>query len=164
MLNVVALMGRLVADPELKHTQNGIAVCGFRVAVDRNFPDRDGNRQADFIGIVAWRQTAEFVCKYFSKGQMIALRGSIQARNYEDKNGSKRTAVEVVADQVSFCGKKESDPGGRDSRYRDAPPEKGYNYPAPAAASWGQPVERGGPDGVEDDPQQYFDGDVDLPF
>lgn len=109
MLNSVALVGRLVADPELRHTQNDIAVSSFRVAVDRDFSGNSGERQADFINIVAWRDTAEFVCKYFVKGQMIALSGRIQSRNYEDKNGDKRTAVEVVADRVSFCGgKKES--------------------------------------------------------
>lgn len=112
MLNVVALQGRLTADPELKYTQNNHAVCAFRIAVDRNFADQDGKRQADYINIIAWRQTAEFVCKYFSKGQMIALNGSIQTRNYEDRNGNKRVAVEVVAGNVNFCGpKKEEGPG-----------------------------------------------------
>lgn len=112
MLNSVALVGRLVADPELRHTQNDIAVCAFRLAVDRDFVGSSGERKADFINIVAWRGTAEFVCKYFAKGQMIALSGQIQSRNYEDKNGNRRTAVEVVADRVSFCGgKKEDRPG-----------------------------------------------------
>ena len=100
MLNVIALMGRLVADPELRHTPNGIATCTFRIAVDRNFVRAGEERKADFIDIVAWRQSAEFVCKYFHKGNMIAVNGSLQTRNYEDKNGNKRTAYEVVADNV----------------------------------------------------------------
>ena len=111
MLNVIALMGRLVADPELRHTPNGIATCTFRIAVDRSY-SKDGERKADFIDIVTWRQTAEFVCKYFHKGSMIAVKGSIQTRNYEDKNGNKRKAVEVVADQAHFAGPKREQEGG----------------------------------------------------
>ncbi len=106
MLNCAVLMGRLVADPELRTTTNGTSVTSFRIAVDRNFVRQGEERQADFIDIVAWRQTAEFVTRYFHKGSMIAVQGSIQTRNYEDKNGNKRTAVEVVADNVSFCGSK----------------------------------------------------------
>lgn len=102
MINTVIIMGRLTADPELRETQNGTAVSSFTVAVERRFQ----REQTDFINVVAWKQTAEFVEKYFHKGDMIALRGSIQQRNYEDKNGNKRTAVEVVADEVSFCGSK----------------------------------------------------------
>lgn len=111
MLNVAVLMGRLVADPELRHTQSDTAVCSFRVAVDRNFASKSGERQTDFIDVVAWRQTAEFVCRYFTKGQMIAVNGSIQTRPWEDKQGNKRTAVEVVADNVSFCGSKRESGG-----------------------------------------------------
>ena len=106
MLNVAVLMGRLVADPELKSTQNGVEVCSFRIAVDRSYAQKGEERKADFIDVVAWRQTAAFVCKYFGKGSMIAVQGEIQTRNYEDKNGNKRTAVEVVASSVSFCGSK----------------------------------------------------------
>lgn len=102
-LNVVALMGRLVAEPELRHTPNGVATCTFRIAVDRSFVRAGEERKADFIDIVVWRQTAEFVCKYFHKGSMIAVNGSIQTRNYEDKNGNKRTAFEVVAGGVHFA-------------------------------------------------------------
>lgn len=105
-LNVVALMGRLVSDPELRHTPSGIATCTFRIAADRSY-SKDGERKADFIDIVTWRQTAEFVCKYFHKGSMIAVNGSIQTRNYEDKNGNKRTAFEVVAGSVHFAGGKD---------------------------------------------------------
>ena len=85
---------------------SGISVTSFRIAVDRSFVRQGEERQADFIDIVAWRQTADFVCRYFRKGSMIAVQGSIQTRNYEDKQGNKRTAVEVVADNVSFCGSK----------------------------------------------------------
>ena len=106
MLNNVVLMGRLTADPELKQTQNGVSVLSFGIAVDRDYTQQGEDRQADFINIVAWRNIAEFVSKYFSKGKMIALKGSIQTRSYEDKQGNKRTAFEVVADKVYFCGGK----------------------------------------------------------
>ncbi|MBQ3088880.1 MAG: single-stranded DNA-binding protein [Clostridia bacterium] len=102
MLNVVVLSGRLTADPELKTTTNGISVCSFSIAVERRF--RSGEeRQSDFINIVTWRSSAEFVSKYFKKGQMIAIRGSIQTRRYQDKDGNNRTAFEVVADDVQFA-------------------------------------------------------------
>lgn len=102
MLNSVNLQGRLVADPELRKTPNGVSVTSFRIAVNRTY-DRE---QTDWIDIVAWRQTADFVCKYFQKGNAIIVEGSIQTRNYEDKNGNKRTAVEVLADQVHFSESK----------------------------------------------------------
>ena len=101
MLNRAILMGRLVADPELRQTPNGISVCSFTIAIDRNYA-KDRERQADFIDIVAWRQSAEFVSRYFAKGKMIIVEGSIQTRLYEDKNGNKRKAVEVGADNVQF--------------------------------------------------------------
>lgn len=103
MLNNVIIMGRLTKDPELKTTSAGLPVVSFTVAVDRRF-QKDGERQADFLNVVAWRKAAEFVEKFFTKGSMIAVQGSIQSRKYEDKNGNKRTAVEIVADNVSFCG------------------------------------------------------------
>ena len=106
MLNSAVIMGRLVADPELRTTGSGISVTSFTVAVDRRFVRQGEERQADFIDIIAWRQTAEFVSKYFRKGSMIAVQGSIQTRMYEDKNGNKRKAVEIVADNASFCGSK----------------------------------------------------------
>lgn len=102
MLNKAILMGRLVADPELRKTPNGVSVTSFRIAVNRTY-DRE---QTDWIDIVAWRQTADFVCKYFQKGNAIIVEGSIQTRNYEDKNGNKRTAVEVLADHVHFAESK----------------------------------------------------------
>ena len=103
MLNVAILMGRLVADPEIRHTPNDIAVTSFTIAVDRSYVKSGAERQADFIDIVAWRATAEFVCKYFRKGQMIAVQGSIQTRSYTDKDGNKRKAFEIVADNVHFA-------------------------------------------------------------
>lgn len=131
MLNIVAIMGRLVADPELRTTQNGTNVCSFRIACDRNYTASGQERQADFIDVVAWRQSAEFISKYFQKGSMIAIDGSLQTRQYQDKNGNKRAAVEVLANHISFAGsakkpdKQPVDDGG------EAPP-KGYREPAPA--------------------------------
>lgn len=104
MLNRAVLMGRLTADPELRTTPNGVSVATFRIAVDRNYTPKGGEHQTDFISIVTWRNTAEFVSRYFRKGQLVALEGSIQTRSYTDSQGSNRTAFEVVADQVYFAG------------------------------------------------------------
>lgn len=105
MLNVVVLTGRLTTDPELRHTSSGIAVTSFSIAVDRRY--RSGEeRQTDFINIVAWRNSAEFVANYFKKGQLIAIEGSIQTRKYQDKDGNNRTAFEVVANNVQFAESK----------------------------------------------------------
>lgn len=112
MFNKAILIGRLTADPELKQTGSGIHVTGFSIAVDRRFSGKDAEKKADFININAWRQQAEFVCKYFHKGDAIGIEGSIQTRNYEDKNGNKRTAVEVQAENVFFVGGKGSGGGG----------------------------------------------------
>lgn len=106
MINSVVLMGRLTADPELRTTTTGKSVCSFSIAVDRGYSKNAEERQADFINIVAWESTANFVCRYFSKGSMIAIQGQIQTRRYEDKTGAKRTAFEVIAREVSFCGSK----------------------------------------------------------
>lgn len=106
MLNTAIIMGRLVADPELRTTSSGLSVTSFTVAIDRRFVKNGEERQADYIDVVAWRQQADFVTRYFRKGSMIAIQGSIQTRTYDDKNGNKRKAVEIVADQVSFCGSK----------------------------------------------------------
>lgn len=107
MLNVVALMGRLVADPQLRQTATGKNVASFRVAVDRGRKDANGQNQADFFDIVAWDKSAEFICRYFQKGSMIAVEGRLQSRNYQDKSGNNRNAVEVVVNNVSFAGNKE---------------------------------------------------------
>lgn len=104
MLNTAILMGRLTADPELKKTPAGVSITTFVVAVNRSYVPKGQERQADFIDVVAWRSTAEFITKYFRKGQMIAVQGSIQTRSYEDKQGNKRKAVEIVVDKADFCG------------------------------------------------------------
>lgn len=106
MLNDVSLMGRLTADPELRRTPNGVSVTTFTIAVERTYTPQGQEKQTDFIDIVAWRNTAEFACKYFAKGKMMAIQGSIQTRTYDDKEGHKRKAFEVVADNVFFCGDK----------------------------------------------------------
>lgn len=105
MLNACILMGRLAANPELRTTQTGKSVTSFSMAVERDF-QQDGERQADFIDVVAWRGSAEFICKYFRKGRMIAIQGHIQTRTYTDKDGNKRKVVEVVADKAGFTGEK----------------------------------------------------------
>ena len=104
-MNSVCLLGRLTADPEMRQTPNGTAVCSFSVAVNRNFKNRNGEYQADFINCVAWRQTAEFITRYFKKGNMIGLSGSIQTRQYQDKDtGKNRTAFEVLINNAYFTG------------------------------------------------------------
>ena len=103
MLNQTVLMGRLVRDPELRRTQSGVPVATFRIAVDRDYGNREtGEREADFLDVVAWRQTAEFVSKYFSKGSMAAVTGRLQSRSWTDNQGNKRYTVEVVAQSVYF--------------------------------------------------------------
>ena len=106
MLNSVCLMGRLAVDPELKTTPSGASVCNFRLAVERTYQPKGQEKQTDFIGVVAWRGTAEFVGRYFRKGQLVAVQGSIQTRSYTDKDGNKRTSFDVVADNVFFAEKK----------------------------------------------------------
>ena len=110
MLNVVVIMGRLTAQPELRTTGTGISVSSFSVAVDRSYQS-GGERQTDFINCVAWRQNADFITKYFTKGQMIAIRGTLQQRSYTDKDGNKRTTYDVVVDQAQFCGSKQESGG-----------------------------------------------------
>ena len=127
MLNKIFLQGRLVADPELRHTPNGVPVASFLLAVDRDFKSREtGERQADFINIVAWRQTGEFVSRYFTKGRMAIVEGKLQTREYTDRDGNRRTATEVVADQVYFGDSKRDNDG---SGY--AAPSGGRSYGAP---------------------------------
>lgn len=106
MINMVALMGRLTYEPELRSTPNGLSVIRFQVACDRNYQKDSQNRQADFIDCVAWRQTAEFISRNFHKGSMIAVEGTLQTSNYTDKDGNKRKQIEVLANNVSFCGGK----------------------------------------------------------
>ena len=148
MLNHIVLMGRLVRDPELRRTQSGVPVASFRIAVDRDFGNREtGEREADFIDVVAWRQTGEFVSKYFAKGRMAVVSGRLQMRNWTDNQGNKRTSAEVVADNVYFGDSKRDSEGGsyngnsyagnNGSRsYGDsyAAPNGGYAAPAAPAA------------------------------
>lgn len=133
MLNKVILMGRLTTDPELKQTPNGISVLSFSIAVDRNYSKAE--KKTDFINLVAWRQTAEFIERYFTKGQIIAVEGSIQTRNYEDKTGAKRTAFEVVVDQAHFTGgknensaKKSKPSGQRPSKFEEPGQNSADNF------------------------------------
>ena len=141
MLNHIVIMGRLVRDPELRRTGSGIAVASFRVAVDRDFGGRDGGeRETDFIDCVAWRQTGEFVSKYFTKGSMIVVSGRLQMRNWNDKDGNKRTSAEVVADNVYFGESKRGSEGNSyggntygGNNYGSAPAAYGgYSAPAPS--------------------------------
>jgi single-strand DNA-binding protein len=115
MLNTAIIMGRLTADPELRKTPAGVDVTRFTVAVDRGYAKQGEEKKADFISVVAWRQTAEFVCKYFRKGSMIAVQGSIQTGSYE-KDGVKRSTFEINADNVSFCGSKNDGQSGNSSQ------------------------------------------------
>lgn len=110
MINTATIMGRLTAAPELKVTESGTSVLRFCVAVERAYTPKGQERQVDFINVVAWRQTAEFIDRNFGKGQMIAVEGSIQTRKYQDSQGISRTAFEIVAREVSFCGDKKTAP------------------------------------------------------
>ena len=116
MLNHVTMMGRLCADPELKTTQSDIPVCSFRIAVERDYGPKDGDRETDFFDVTAWRGTAEFVSKYFTKGRMIAVDGRLQAQNWTDREGSKRVSVEIVADSVYFADNKRDGAQGNSSK------------------------------------------------
>lgn len=145
MLNKIFLMGRLTRDPELRRTQSGTEVVSFSLAVDRDFADKaTGNRPTDFIDIVAWRSTAEFVSKYFSKGRMAVVEGRLQIRDWQDRNGNKRRSAEVVADHVYFGDSKRDSDGSYASRGNDAyggnyapatPQNNGYGAPAAPAVS-----------------------------
>ena len=121
MLNKIFLQGRLVADPELRHTQSGVAVASFRLAVDRDFKDREtGERKADFFNVVAWRQTGEFVSRFLAKGRLALVEGTLQNREYTDRDGNRRTATEVVASNNAPAG----------GSYNNAPAPNGGGYPA----------------------------------
>lgn len=120
MINTVALTGRLTYSPELKSTPSGVSVIRFQVAVDRNYQAQGQERQADFIDCIAWRQTAEFISRYFHKGDMIGIEGSIQTSNFTDKDGNKRKSVDVVASNASFCGSKQQ--SNSNSNLNVAPP------------------------------------------
>ena len=141
MLNHITIMGRLTRDPELRRTGSGIAVASFSLAVDRDFSPRDGGeRETDFIDCVAWRQTGEFVSKYFTKGRMAVVSGRLQIRSWTDKEGNKRRTAEVVADNVYFGDSKRDEQGGGSysgnsyGNYGSAPAAPAYGgYSAPSA-------------------------------
>ena len=136
MLNHIVLMGRLTRDPELRRTGNGNAVASFALAVDRDFTPKDGGeKETDFVDIVAWKQTGEFVSKYFTKGRMAVVSGRLQIRSWTDKDGNKRRTAEVVADHVYFGDSKKESSGGESYGNSYGQPNGGYNvpnYPAPA--------------------------------
>ena len=136
MLKHIVIMGRLTRDPELRQTQSGPAVTSFSLAVDRDFGSRDGGeRQTDFIDVVAWRHTGEFVSKYFVKGQMACVSGRLQIRDWTDRDGNKRRSAEVVADNVYFAdSKRDRAPGGDFDRsaYAPAPADSGFAPAEPA--------------------------------
>ena len=121
-MNIVCLMGRLTGDPELRRTGNGTAVTSFSLAVDRDFKGQDGERETDFIDIVAWRNTAEFVSKYFSKGRMAVVKGRLQVRDWTDKDGAKRRSTEVLAESVYFGDSRRSD--GAPAQISEMPEEE----------------------------------------
>ena len=132
MLNRITMTGRLVADPELRRTQSGVSVTSFRIANDRDY-GKGEEKETDFFDVVAWRSTAEFICKYFTKGRMAVVSGRLQIRNWTDKEGNKRRSAEVVADNVYF-GDSKRDAAGDNGGYSPAP---SYGYSAPAAPAAG---------------------------
>ncbi len=141
MFNKVILMGRLVADPELRQTPSNISVCRFRIAVDRGYTSNSGEKQADFISIVAWRQQAEFVSKYFSKGKMIIVEGSLRNADYTDANGVKHYSMEVQADRVSFGESKSASAANASGNFQQ--PDFSGSEPAPAKQQSAEPVQIG---------------------
>ncbi len=137
MLNVVAIMGRLAADPQLRQTTTGKNVASFRIACDRGRRDANGQSQADWLDVVAWDRTAEFVCKYFQKGSLIAIDGRLQSRSYQDKNGNNRKAFEIVADNVHFASSKSGGSTGTGSYAprQEVPREAAQEAPSYSAGS-----------------------------
>lgn len=155
MLNHIVLMGRLTRDPELRRTGSGIAVASFTLAVDRDFKSQNGEKECDFIDVVAWRSTGEFVSKYFTKGSMAVVSGRLQIRAWTDKEGNKRRSAEVVADNVYFgSSKRDTASGGSYSEYG------GSSFSAPAANSFSAPAAPTG----NSEFSMLEDDDSDLPF
>ena len=161
MLNHITIMGRLTRDPELRRTGSGIAVASFTVAVDRDFGGRDGGeKETDFIDCVAWRQTGEFVSKYFTKGSMIVVSGRLQIRSWTDKDGNKRRTAEVVADSVYFGESRRSNEGN--SSYGGNAYGGNSSYSAPAAPAYGGGYSA--PAAPASDFAMLSDDDAQLPF
>lgn len=161
MLNKIIIMGRLTRDPELRRTGSGTAVTSFSLAVDRDFKSQSGEKETDFIDVVAWRSTAEFVSKYFTKGRMAVVEGRLQLRDWTDRDGNKRRTAEVIADNVYFGdSKRDAEAGGY------AAPSGGFGAPAggyappPAAPSGGYSAPMGGGDQFA----ELSDDDGELPF
>lgn len=168
MINRIVLMGRLTADPEYRQTPNGVAVATFSIAVDRNFVT-NGERQTDFIPCVAWRGQADFVSRYFKKGNMIAVDGSLQTRKFVDKQGNNRTAFEVVIDQVSFTGSKaETGSTGGSNYYSGNAPQRTapqYNSAPAPKTSFNEPPQGGKAFEIGDFGDfEELDNDDGLPF
>ena len=168
MLNSIVVMGRLTADPELKKTQNGISVVSFTLAVERSYKSGE-QRQTDFIDVTAWRSTAEFIEKYFNKGQMMVVQGSLQTRNYEDKNGNKRKAVEIVAGNVYFGEAKHSESqNSAAASYTPPDPDENIPFPGdpqgplPGSKEWQQ--KRAAQTTLDGKDEFYNVDDGDLPF
>ena len=159
MYNKVILMGRITHDLELKTTPSGANVCSFSIAVDRRFQQKGEEKKSDFFNIVAWRQQAEFVSKYFQKGSLIAIEGSLQTRQYQDKQGNNRTAVEVVANNINFAGPKSSNQGGG-ANYQNSAPSYQNAAPARPAAVEAAPSYSAG----NADDFAVIDDSDDLPF
>ena len=154
MLNHITIMGRLVRDPELRRTGSGVAVASFCVAVDRDYQSKDGGeRKADFINCVAWRQTGEFISKYFTKGRMIVVDGRLEMRDWTDRDGNKRTSAEVIVDNAYFGDSKRDGDSG--SSYG------GNTYAAPAAPAFGS---YSAPSAPASDFAMLDDDDAQLPF
>ena len=160
MLNHIIIMGRLTRDPELRRTGSGIAVTSFTLAVDRDFgKNENGERETDFIDCVAWRQTGEFVSKYFTKGRMAVVSGRLQIRNWTDKDGNKRRTAEVVADNVYFGDSRRDGDSGNSSYGGNT--YGGNSYAAPAAPSYGS---YSAPAAPASDFAMLSDDDAQLPF
>ena len=157
MLNHIVIMGRLTRDPELRRTQSGTAVTTITVAVDRDYQSRDSQeKQTDFIDVVAWSSTAEFVSKYFSKGKMIVVEGSLQSRKWQDKNGQNRVSWEVRANNVYFGESKRDNQGGGDYAAPSyGAPSYGQSYAAPASG-YSAPASGGGFAELEEDGELPF--------
>ena len=160
MLNKIFLMGRLTRDPELRRTQTGTPVASFSLAVDRDFKDKaTGERTTDFIDVVAWRQTAEFVSRYFTKGRMAVVEGRLQIRDWTDKDGGKRRTAEVIADNVYFGdSKRDGESGGYGAGGGYSAPTGGYSAPAASPSGFGAPGMGG------DQFAELTDDDGELPF
>ena len=141
-MNKVILVGRLVKDPEVKTTQSQIAFCGFTIAVDRKFKTASGERQADFISCVVWRQQAEFLGKYFQKGSRVAVVGNLQSRTFDDANGKKVYVTEVVVDEIEFVDGKKSDGSGETAHTGNGavPAASAGPFPSPAALGYQAPA------------------------